>query len=424
MHIAWLFCIIILRIGSCVCNEGNEPFTPGGCINEFNAWFAFEVDPVFDIMQVSAEAMAPDYTDELNAPQVSIVVERGVNLDNNADGDDDAAVLSEEENVAWVAVNDQFECPVAASHFQCMYAYKSEDVSRAQDDRLRMSVYAAGNSTQTVCFVFEVIPLVGLAKYETYIAGGVFILVFIILSFELVSRALVAMIGDIVLFGFVWAFQGQPSLETVMGWLDWQTMVLLTSMMIVVAIFAETGFFEFLAWNVLKLSNRRWHNIPLVRRKWRILFIIGSFVMTASAFLDNCTTVMLFAPVTLQIARLLEADPIPFLMSMIYFCSLGGATTYVGDPPNLLIGGQFGLGFNAFLLNCGVPILLLMPFAVALMYAQFKTPMQVTVEHLKPDGTAAVLPDPDQEYVVFFSSVFLLYTIHHLKGCTFKRQGG
>ena len=271
------------------------------------------------------------------------------------------------------------ECPVAAKRFKCVKKFYKSDLPHTKNDQYRMVVDSVGNTTNTVCFVFTAIPLGKVGQYQEYFAGAVFIIVFTILAFEVVSRALVTMLGDGVLFGFLWAFQSQPTLETVMSWLDWRTMVLLSSMMMAVAIFADTGFFEFAAWNVLKFSRKYWAKVPLVRRKWYILFIMGGMTALASAFLDNCTTVLLFAPVTVRMARLLESDPLPLLISMIYFCTLGGATTYVGDPPNLIIGGQFELGFNPFILNCAPPILFIMPFAMGFMFLQFRKRMQLVV---------------------------------------------
>lgn len=302
----------------------------------------------------------------------------------------------------WELVDDSFKCSIAATSFSCRYNYKAVNLSAG--DSLRLYIGAVGNSTGPICIIALPVALGEYGQYQAYIAGSIFLIIFIVLAFEIVSRALVTMIGDILLFGLLWAFQGKPGLDEVMSWLDWATIVLLCSMMIICAIFADTGFFEWASWTVLKFSRRRWANVPLVKRKWRILIIMGFMTMTASAFLDNCTTVLLFAPVMMQTAKLLESDPIPLLITMIYFCSLGGAMTYVGDPPNLLIGGQFNLGFNAFLLNCAPPILFILPFSIGIMYLQFRYRMRLIVrrasdgieERVMPVVTAATSVDDER----------------------------
>jgi len=68
---------------------------------------------------------------------------------------------------------------------------------------------------------------------------------------------------------------------------------------------------------------------------WVIIAMLSLLTAVASAILDNTTTVLLFGPVSLQMAKMLHAKPLPFLIAMIFYCTLGGATTYVGDPPNV-----------------------------------------------------------------------------------------
>ena len=148
------------------------------------------------------------------------------------------------------------------------------------------------------------------------------------------------------LFAFVWGFQAIPTLEELASWLDWDTLVLLLSMMTIMVVFAQTGFFEYSAWAVLRISRSRFGYLSPIKRRWGIFITIGIMTALASAFLDNCTTVLLFGPVSVRIASLLDCDARPFLMGLIYFCTLGGGMTYVGDPPNLIIGSQFNLGFN------------------------------------------------------------------------------
>ncbi|KAH3745503.1 tyrosine transporter [Pelomyxa schiedti] len=385
--------------------EISEPFTPGGCVNEYQRDFVFDVPSSFYVLYTEIELQAPDYEAEAEQPALVLALQRRTPLDSEVtekrteklmDNDDVRSLSSSTSSRSgssssepmppadthgeWVIADDSLECVVAAKRFKCVKNYDADQWNHTDHDVYRFSVSSHGNSTSPVCLVFTTVPLGKIGQYQAYFAGAVFIVVFTILAFELVSRAIVTMLGDVVLFGLLWAFQSQPTLESVMSWLDWRTMVLLTSMMIAVAVFAETGFFEFAAWQVLKFSKKYWSNVPVVNRKWRILLILGAMTAAASAFLDNCTTVLLFAPVTVRMARLLESDPLPLLVSMIYFCTMGGAMTYVGDPPNLIIGGQFELGFNDFIINCSPPILFILPFAIVYIYLVFRKRMRLVVK--------------------------------------------
>ncbi|KAH3761640.1 P protein [Pelomyxa schiedti] len=202
---------------------------------------------------------------------------------------------------------------------------------------------------------------------------------FVLVSVEVCNRTLVALFGVMTLFCFVWAFEELPTLEEMSSWLDWNTLVLLLSMMMLISVFSQTGAFEYVAWATVRICARQTSIAPCncgsifsSRHKWSILIAIGTLTAIASAFLDNCTTVLLFGPISVRIAGLLHCSPKPFLISLIYFCTLGGAMTLVGDPPNLIIGSSFNLGFTEFLLNCMPCIVFIFPFAFLLMYFQFK----------------------------------------------------
>src|SRR5207302_4185943 len=86
-------------------------------------------------------------------------------------------------------------------------------------------------------------------------------------------------------------------------------------------------------------------------RPWAILAMLSPVTAVVSAFLDNVTTVLLVAPVTLEIARYLEAPPYPFLFAEVFVSNIGGTATLIGDPPNIIIGSAAGLSFNDFVLN-------------------------------------------------------------------------
>jgi Na+/H+ antiporter NhaD/arsenite permease-like protein len=155
-------------------------------------------------------------------------------------------------------------------------------------------------------------------------ALGVFLITYAFIVTEKIHRTIISMAGGIimVLLGIV----GQ---EKALHHIDFNTLGLLTGMMIIVAITSETGLFKYIAiWSAKKV-----HGDPL-----KILLILGIITSLGSALLDNVTTVLLIVPVTFSITRQLRVNPIPFLITEIIASNIGGTSTLIGDPPNIMIG--------------------------------------------------------------------------------------
>jgi Na+/H+ antiporter NhaD/arsenite permease-like protein len=138
---------------------------------------------------------------------------------------------------------------------------------------------------------------------------------------------------------------------------DWNVIFLLLGMMVVVSVLKQTGLFEYLAiW-----AAKRARGEP-----YRVMVLLCLLTAVASAFLDNVTTVVLVGPITLFLAARMGMNPFPFLMSEILASNIGGASTLIGDPPNILIGSAAGLDFGAFLFNMApLSVLLLAVYLVA-----------------------------------------------------------
>ncbi|MCU0485530.1 MAG: SLC13 family permease [Anaerolineales bacterium] len=135
--------------------------------------------------------------------------------------------------------------------------------------------------------------------------------------------------------------------------LDFNTLGLLLGMMILVALLEPTGFFQFLAVWAGRISRGK----PL-----RLLILLGAVTTIVSMFLDNVTTVVLIAPVTILICEILGVNPTPYLMAEALLSDTGGVSTLVGDPPNVLIASAAGFTFNDFLIH-SLPIVLVAWFA-------------------------------------------------------------
>ena len=173
------------------------------------------------------------------------------------------------------------------------------------------------------------------------IIGSLLIFLFVIglIFSEKLNRTIASLVGAVVMVAFgllVGFFTEKDALEAI----DFNTIGLLMGMMILVSILEPTGFFQYLAVLVGKLSRGR----PV-----RLLLFLGTITTLVSMFLDNVTTVVLIAPVTILLCEILGFNPQPFLMAEALLSDTGGVATLVGDPPNILIGSAAGLTFLDFL---------------------------------------------------------------------------
>ncbi|NP_001098262.1 P protein [Oryzias latipes] len=169
---------------------------------------------------------------------------------------------------------------------------------------------------------------------QVAIAGIILCGVYILIIFEIVHRTLAAMLGSLAALAALAVIGNRPSLVTVVEWIDYETLALLFGMMVLVAIFSETGFFDYCAVKAYQLSRGR---------VWPMIIILCLIAAILSAFLDNVTTMMLFTPVTIRLCEVLNLDPRHVLIAEVIFTNIGGAATAVGDPPNVIIVSNQGL---------------------------------------------------------------------------------
>jgi Na+/H+ antiporter NhaD/arsenite permease-like protein len=163
---------------------------------------------------------------------------------------------------------------------------------------------------------------------------------------EKVNRAIVALVGAGVMI-----LIGVLDQEEAIHGIDFNTIGLLTGMMILVSISRRSGMFQYLA--VWSAQAAKAHPAG-------ILFILQITTAVLSAFLDNVTTVLLIVPVTFAICNTLKVPAYPYLYAEIFASNIGGTATLIGDPPNILIGSQVGLSFNDFVLELTPVILIVM----------------------------------------------------------------
>lgn len=184
-----------------------------------------------------------------------------------------------------------------------------------------------------------------------WLATTILVLTYAVIISERFNRAIVALLGAAMVVG-----SGVLTQEQAIHGIDFNTIGLLTGMMILVGITKECGIFQFLAIKAAKAAKGR---------PWGILVMLSMVTAVLSAFLDNVTTVLLVAPVTLLIADELKINPYPLLFAEINASNTGGTATLIGDPPNIMIGSATSLTFNDFVIHLA-PIALVV-FCVTLI---------------------------------------------------------
>jgi len=192
----------------------------------------------------------------------------------------------------------------------------------------------------------------------TWIAGGIFLITFALIVSDRVHRTVSALLGGIAMI-----LLGVLTQETAFDAVDWNVIFLLAGMMIIANVLRETGLFQWIAVQSVRLGKGD---------PFRILIILVIVTAFTSAFLDNVTVVILVVPVTLVLAASLGVSPLPFLIAEILASNIGGAATLVGDPPNILIGSAANIDFVTFAANMTpISIIILVAF-VGLSWFLFK----------------------------------------------------
>jgi Na+/H+ antiporter NhaD/arsenite permease-like protein len=199
-----------------------------------------------------------------------------------------------------------------------------------------------------------------------WISTILFVTTYVVIVTEKINRAIVSGIGAALMISL-----GVLNQEQAIAGVDFNTLGLLTGMMVIVAITRRSGVFQYVAIRASKLVRAS---------PWGILLMLSVVTALFSALLDNVTTVLLVAPVTLLITEELEIDPYPFLFAEIFASNIGGSATLVGDPPNIMIGSAVRLSFNDFLVNLAPIIPLIMLATLLAVYFIWGKGLETTPE--------------------------------------------
>jgi Na+/H+ antiporter NhaD/arsenite permease-like protein len=241
------------------------------------------------------------------------------------------------------------------------------------------------------------------------IATIIFLVTLVVIFSERIPRTIAAIAGAVLMVG-VGIYAGFYSEEQAIEAIDFHTVGLLLGMMTLVALLQPTGFFEYLAIKVGRLSKGN----PV-----RLLILLGTVTTVLSMLLDNVTTVVLIAPVTILISEILGMSAVPLLMALALLSNTGGAGTLIGDPPNMLIGSAASLSFNDFLVNALPVVIVAWLVVLGLLLILFRKELRkppTRAEAMQKLDPAKALDDPAtaRKVIIVLAGTILLFFLQEL----------
>ena len=243
---------------------------------------------------------------------------------------------------------------------------------------------------------------------QTLIALIIFITTLVFVSLEKINRTVIALCGALLFILLKILTQQEAFLS-----IDFNTIGLLTGMMIMVSIIKRTGLFQYLAIKISKLAHG---NI------FYLLFFLSTITGVLSSILDNVTTIILIVPITLAICENLEISPVPLVLSEIFASNIGGAATLIGDPPNIIIGSAAHLSFMDFIINLApfaLILLILLPFFVGLFYKkEMSKNVEEAWEKVEKFDEKKAIEDPIllKKSLMVFLLTISVFIFHHNLG--------
>ena len=209
-------------------------------------------------------------------------------------------------------------------------------------------------------------------------SSAILIVAYIFIAWEKISKVTIAMIGAAItlVLGLLSQSKGHDTIDPhyFINFVDFNVIFLLISMMIIVSIASKSGIFTWVANALLKKTKGN----PSL-----ILIALGLFTAIASAFLDNVTTVILVVPVTFLVAKKLDINPIPFLITEILTSNIGGTATLIGDPPNIIIGSKAGFSFMTFIQELTGIVAIIFAVTMFILWLFFKKQLVADKEKME-----------------------------------------
>jgi len=239
----------------------------------------------------------------------------------------------------------------------------------------------------------------------------IFVLTYTGIFVEKVHRSILAIAGGAAMIAVgSWLSFFDPH-EAVAA-VDFDTITLLFGMMLIVGLFKETGFFQYLAIRAAKSTRGR---------PWLLLIMLGLVTSVVSMVLDNVTTIIIVVPVTISLADVLGISAVPFVMSEVLLSNIGGVATLIGDPPNILIGSAAGFGFLDFLAHLAPIVGVAWVFSMALLLLIFRRQLRAYPSNvdrlLAMDAERAIVDRATMRKMLAALGVTIaLFFIHELIG--------
>ena len=265
------------------------------------------------------------------------------------------------------------------------------------------------------------------AGHNIAISAGLLILAYIFIATEKIPKVTIALLGGVItiILGLVSQtkmINGSINHEYFVNFVDFNVIFLLVSMMIIVSITTRSGVFNYIANELLKMTKGH----PI-----KVLIALGIFTAFVSAFLDNVTTVILIMPITFSIAKKLDINPIPFLLTEIVSSNIGGTATLIGDPPNIIIGSAGGLSFMDFVKELTGVVAVILMFVIIFMVICFRKALKASPEKMqeisKIDNSNTIVDKALMiRSVIVLSGVILGFVLHdaiHIETCIVAMLG-
>jgi Na+/H+ antiporter NhaD/arsenite permease-like protein len=206
-----------------------------------------------------------------------------------------------------------------------------------------------------------------------WVAVVIFVIAYVLIATEKINRVAVALGGASVMLA-IGATDAEHAFFSEDAGIDWNVIFLLMGMMLIVGVLKQTGLFEYLAiWSAKKARGR----------PFPVMVILLVVTAVVSAALDNVTTVLLVAPVTLLVCERLGVPAVPFLIAEVLASNIGGTATLVGDPPNIIIASRSGLSFNDFLTVLAPFVLVVLVVLLVLCRVMFRSAFRYDAERVE-----------------------------------------
>ena len=266
-----------------------------------------------------------------------------------------------------------------------------------------------------------------ISSHSVSISAGLLLLAYVFIALEKIPKMTIALLGGAItiVLGLVSqskTLDGLINPNYFINFIDFNVIFLLVAMMIIVAITTKSGVFNWLANELLKFTKGH----PV-----KILFALGIFTAFVSAFLDNVTTVILIMPITFAIAKKLEIDPVPYLLTEVFASNIGGTATLIGDPPNIIIGSAGGLTFMDFFKELTPVVVIILLFVVSVLALVFKNKLHAdqdkmnAVAQIDNSGTITNKNLMLRSTIVLALVIlgFMLHDMIHLETCVVAMLG-